>query len=558
MPMQPIDMPAPFGGVNEVIPTIALQPPFCESMLNFNVSDAGVSLRNGDSKFTKITPANVSTGLMITSHSATKGVAVANNTVSSTIEFYNIDSGALIFTSAAHGIVPIISVYFNQRTFFFPINYSLGGYEPGWNYDGTNVVINGFTDPLGGNLKFIGGNVYNNRMYLIREATAQYLYTPIGAITGALATVDLTYTVSENCSISSIASITVADNVSNVSYQAFIMSTGEVLFYSGSYPDAADWQLVGKAKVGQPLYAGSTIKYQGDTLLMCDSGVISLRDLFLKGSEDAASLTVNARIQRSWTSLVQGIRKLFSVPSGPILITLFPLYIRGIYDDKNDRIVISFPFYINSSGTVTPGSYFFVFYNQIQSWFFHRSFGGVNSQSIIDICKYKNKVLMLVADGASNNGSGTHLMVYEKEGATGFTDTKSDDSGEVGYDFSVKSAPINNDKNYASYSPQVVSYARTQAKLVGYTQRVSGMDVILQTDLQAQTYYQLIRDFGVTSTTPQLSPSTQTGLDKPFINMGIEGTYVQYKIYGTTTTGKTVGLDLYGTNIWVEQGTSPR
>jgi len=130
-------------------------------------------------------------------------------------------------------------------------------------------------------------------------------------------------------------------------------------------------------------------------------------------------------------------------------------------------------------------------------------------------------------------------MIYVKEGATGFMDRKSDDSGDVGYDYNITSAPLSNGR--------------------AYIQKVEGMDVILNSDLYAQTSYKLIKDLGVAETSSQiLSGVNADSLQKPFVNLGIEGSYVQYKISGTTVTGKTTGLVLYGTNVWIEKGKSPR
>lgn len=92
-----------------------------------------------------------------------------------------------------------------------------------------------------------------------------------------------------------------------------------------------------------------------------------------------------------------------------------------------------------------------------------------------------------------------------------------------------------------------------------YVQKGEGVDVIVSADLHTETNYYLIKDFGVQITTAQKAGVTLSGgPEKPFINMGIEGTYIQYKISGTTSASKVLGYKLFGLNFWVEMGESPR
>ena len=53
--MQPIALPPPFAGVWQKTPKISIEPPFCESLLNFNVTQDGIELRHGDSVETRVT-----------------------------------------------------------------------------------------------------------------------------------------------------------------------------------------------------------------------------------------------------------------------------------------------------------------------------------------------------------------------------------------------------------------------------------------------------------------------------------------------------------------------
>lgn len=535
--MDPIPLPPPYGGVDQKNPIVALQSPNCENLLNFNLSNVGAVLRNGDSiayNFA-LTGTDGRFALnLIPDETLNEIYTVILN--GQTLEYNIYDKAGNFEYNFA---VPIgigaaawprtTSVYFNKSIFFFPSINTDAAHKV--NNAGV-FSVSGYTAATGSptTIQLIGGAVYKNRMYAIQYLEAGYWYSGIDATSGAMTYVDLTGFTQAKVRLSSIGTFTISDQVTTEAFIAFVMSNGEILFYNGSYPNSADWRLAGKVRIPQPLFISSTILYQGDTLVMCDGGVVSLRDLFLKGSQQALSLSISDLIQTKWTALVKAIRTSQSTPTGPILSHAVFGSINGIYDPKNDRIVISFPYYLDSAGALQDGSFYFVFNAELGAWSFHRSFGG----RIYDINIHNNTLYCLSRYG-TNNG----VTIYAKEGAADFMDDDADTVGEIAYDYEIVSAPVANGR--------------------AFVQKGEGLDVIINSDLYSETSYYLIRDFGVETTTAQTVPNVISGsLQKPFVNIGIEGSYIQWKLSGTTAASKTVGLKLYGTNFWIEQGQSPR
>lgn len=530
--MDPIPLPPPYGGVDQKNPIVALQSPNCENLLNFNLSNVGAVLRNGDSiayNFA-LTGASGRYALDLHPHEQLSELYVSTlNNATGNYVIYD-EAGNLEYTFAPiiitlNSVPRISTVYFNKTLFFFP-NAAINA---GHKVDTAGVfAVSGYTGATTPGL--IGGAVYKNRLYAIEYQQAAYWYSGIDAVSGTLTYVDLTGLTQSKCTLSGIGTFTISDQVTTEAFIAFVMSNGEVLFYNGSYPNSADWRLAGRAKIPQPLFVDSLIQYQGDTLVMCDGGVVSLRDLFLKGSQQALSLSISDLIQTKWTALVKAIRSTRSNPTGPLVDNAVNGSIRGVYDPKNDRIVISFPYYLDSAGALQSGSFYFVFNAELGAWSFHRSFGG----RIYDINIYNNTLYCLSRYGTDNG-----VTIYAKEGAADFMDDDADTVGEVAYDYEIVSAPVANGR--------------------AFVQKGEGLDVILNSDLYTETSYYLIRDFGVETTTAQTVPNVISGsLQKPFVNIGIEGSYIQWKLSGTTAASKTVGLKLYGTNFWIEQGQSPR
>ncbi|CAB4151438.1 hypothetical protein UFOVP591_17 [uncultured Caudovirales phage] len=527
--MDPIPMPAPYLGVNDKVPKIALQSPYAQKLHNFNVTQEGVSLRFGDIVEEAIpSPADANFYLedLIPYGNTNLFALTYKNTVFQSHKVYDVETGAL--SDTATSIAYFGSLYFNKNLFLFYGNKIRV-------YNGATWSDATYTGPTSGTLA--GGNVYKNRAYIMETmgtgvVTARYWYSNINAISGAMTVVDLATVLPTHATIYGIASFTLADNVATVVIQSFIFDSGDILFYTGSYPDSADWALAGTANVGSLLGRNSYFAYQGDNLLITETGVVSLRDLFLKGSEGAQSLSVNSNIQTEWKTLVKALRVFSSSPFGPIdILSASSTAIRGVWDQANGRLVISFPGYVDDAGDFQYGSFYFVFDTELKSWMTQRSYGGDSYSTALDraargLAYYKSKVYF-----------ATREVVNQKEGSAEFADIDKDGSTEVGYLYEIISAPVANGR--------------------AYVQRCTGLDAILETDLNEENNWLLIRDFGNETTTTQ-QVTVGTGLQKPFINIGIEGSYIQWWLIGTTTSGKTVGLDLYGINFWVEGGGSPR
>lgn len=523
------NLPAPYKGVDESEPKAVIKSPFCETLLNFNTTQAGITLRYGDSKYLLL--GNLSTmatqiPLRLFAYGDTKLFALILDPAAK-IWLIDVDTNTVVTSvaGAAAAYIDMYDVYFNKYQFFFTTDATAA---PGFYYEGGGGTT-GSIGYTGSGFAPIGGNNYKHRNYMIQSADAAYWYSGIDSITGACTKVDLNGIVTNKCTLAIIASFSLSDNGSGAAQeiQTFIMTDGEVLFYSGAYPDADDWGIVYRSKIGHPLGYNSYLKYQSDSIIFCDTGVISLRDLFLRGSTKAKALSVNANMQATWITLVKAIRTLLSIPSGPIT----PSQIRGVWDDDNNRIIISFPYYVNTSGVATAGSFYFIYDAIEEGWFFHRSFGPASGKSIIDIVHYKNKIITMCPVDS------THTMIYQKEGATNFTDRASSDAANTGFDYTMLSAPI--------------PFPKTAV----YTS--SGIEPIMESDLYTETIWNFVVDFGrQTSGNQNISDTgVVTTVSKPLMDVGMQNiTYLQVKMSGTTAASKTVGLKLYSYNVWYDSG----
>lgn len=517
--MQITPIVPPFKGVDDQNPLIALEAPFCENMLNFNSTQGGVALRVGDKNYTTFSnPAVSYTSNRLVSYGGTSLWVLTHRTVANTIEIYDADAGTVSFTSAStYANQTFYESYFNKYLYLF----SRGTYAPGVAYSGSAWAVVGYT---GSGFLPAGGVAFKERHFIIQYNDAAYWYSDILAVTGALTKVDLNSVISEKAVLFSIAPITISDSGGTETLLAFVFSSGETLFYSGSYPDSGSWALKGRASVGSPLGLNTKYSDQGDTFILTDAGIVSLRDLFLKGSIGAIQLSINKPIQKTWSDMVKAIREATGFYAPTSLES-----IRAVVDKKNNRTTIIFPYFFNASGVLTSGNYQFIFDALRQAWFFHRSH---STNSFCDATYHKNKVLLL----SSVVPAGV-FQVVEKEGNTTYNDVGV--GGTVlGYQYNITSAPV--------------QVARTNV------QKILGMDILLKSDLYSETTFNFVMDLGRQNTGGQKIPDQGVEVAKPFLNVGADALTVQYELDGETVGSKTVGLKLYGVNVWSEKGASPR
>jgi hypothetical protein len=215
----------PYKGVNELLPVAAIKPPNCENLLNFNTTQAGIALRNGDSTYHTVVPAAASYVLGLFTYGGNGGIFMALQDKSTfVIKIFDVDIGTspagVVYTTAAASQAGVfVSTFYDGSLFLYtPSDTTLA---PGIRYNGSAWSAVAYTGNTG-NFYPGGGNVYNHRQYMTQVGEAAYWYTPLDSpASGVCTKVDLTGIFSEKCVLAGIASMTLAETVSSVTYQAF-------------------------------------------------------------------------------------------------------------------------------------------------------------------------------------------------------------------------------------------------------------------------------------------------------------------------------------------------
>lgn len=134
-------------------------------------------------------------------------------------------------------------------------------------------------------------NEYKGRLFFIEKDTLSFWYLPAAAAGGALTEFDLSSFCQKGGYLMWMATWSFDSGDGPDDAAVFMTSEGEVIVYRGTDPStAADWVLTGVYRISKPLGRRSFIKYEGDLIVITQSGVYPL-SAALQSQDSRAALT---------------------------------------------------------------------------------------------------------------------------------------------------------------------------------------------------------------------------------------------------------------------------
>jgi len=510
-----VPLPPPYRGQNDQYPVFSIQSPFCEQLENFNNKGGTLNLRKGNDRFSIITNANIGP-LWIDTYNDNSPALFMLVDWPGELRWYDVTTAvpALVHTVATgSGDDEIATLFFNNYLFWF----GEGELNPTNNgpvyYNGTAWGNAGYVWP--GAMVPMGGCVHKNRAYFIDRQSARYGFTEIDAISGNVTQVDLSSVINARAYLYVVASFSMSENVTQENVLAFAFSNGHVLVYGGSYPNGSDWGLIAQFGISKPLKINSVIYAKGDAFIITRTEILSLRNLLAGGysreRQEGFGATIRNRLSQIITALIANSAQNIN-------------WIKGIYDEKNDRLVISFPYYVDRDGGVdSPSSshtLFQLIYDfTLGSWYeYWQDSNGVSSVNV-SACYHDSEVCVL------NRESGKGVVV-KADSLTTHLDDDPDGTGTLEINYKLKSAPIPLNKFGVM--------------------KVEGVEVIAEAGASTSLQLSLIRDLGAEQT-PIQQVVVSTTTEKLFFDVGIEGNVVQYEVSGAMDTS----LSIMAINAWV-------
>lgn len=528
------DQPPPFQGFYDRVPVAAIQPPYCQRMINFNSDQGVVSYRHGDLAYIFGYPSAIySLGLVAAGDQHI--YLLARGTLASDVGIIDVTNTGIPAPAALGNLVGGVGATvtqafgcdFSRYTFIFGVN-------------NTTTVITGMvsispTSALTYNpytfsdVTFVptNGYAYKSRLYIIGRSDFRLGFTNIGAIAGPVEVQDFADVFTKNGKLVAVRAVSISDNVAAQVFLLLISSSGEVVAYGGSYPNSSDWQIAGRFIISPPRSYDCIIDFEGDALIVTTNGIVSVRDLFLKGSQLAVDESITAAIQNRWKQLATSFTPNFSggTPS-----------MGGIWDATRNKIIVRFTQYVSYDGVVqNVGPLFLVYDISTKSWVEHTA-GPSFARAAIALCYFNDNVYYTCDQAAS---------VWIKEERTNYLDNYVLNPGGGNtslatalYPFHLISAPIIN--------------SNVAQKIM------TAFQFITKTDFNPNIEITLLGNFGNSGeqvTGVVKLPTQGTGVRASLVSVGMNASFVQWQIYYPgNATSPTVGYSLYAISTLYSQG----
>ena len=201
---------------------------------------------------------------------------------------------------------------FNALIFF------ANGVDTPQKFDNTTMVDWGFTGPTATNIK--GVHVFKNRLFFWENASADFWFAALDAVSGALTSFPLSRVGRLGGTLTAMATWTIDGGEGKDDFAVFIMDTGHAIVYAGTDPAvAASWQLVGIYDIPVPINIRGVVKVGGDLVITTVQDYISLYQVLRTGhvpSKLSGALSVAADPSLfGWASILFKEKLLFNVPN---------------------------------------------------------------------------------------------------------------------------------------------------------------------------------------------------------------------------------------------------
>lgn len=146
--------------------------------------------------------------------------------------------------------------------------------------------------------------VYRNRQFFIQARSLIARYLPVGAVAGALGTIDMNGVFQKGGSLVLGATWSIDAGNGLDDKCVFITDQGEVAIYQGSNPaDAAQWSLVGLYEIGAPLGRRATMKSGGDLMIATKQGLLPISASIQKDTAEIGTMALTRNIEPDWRKL---------------------------------------------------------------------------------------------------------------------------------------------------------------------------------------------------------------------------------------------------------------
>jgi len=201
----------------------------------------------------------------------------------------------------------------------------VNGADTGQLYDGTTLADMTWTGSGFTLANMDGIQSHKHRLYLWDTSTQDFWYGGVDGITGTMTKFPLSRVTQLGGNLIAMVSWSLDNGAGIDDLAAFVMSSGQIVVYSGADPgDAADWSLVGVFNIGEPMNKRGFVSTAGDAVITTTSDYVSMSEVLRDGQIGTASKLSGAVMDASanksldgWQSVLwkRGHMIVFNVPN---------------------------------------------------------------------------------------------------------------------------------------------------------------------------------------------------------------------------------------------------
>lgn len=429
---------------------------------------------------------------------------------------------------------------FNSKLFFF-----MGG-EKSTVYNGTTFALTGIIGAA--TTAPVFGFSFRGRMYIVEPLDDSVWYgDTIGQVTGSFTEFPLNNITKGGGIIMCGFDFTLSSGLDSQSLWAVIMSTGEVILYSGSKPGAADWILAARSRISPPVGYQSIVEVNGDVVVITKAGIVSMRELFTNAQGNVDAATISAPIADYWAAYMDVLK---SSLTSFLDVGAPQSLVQGAYHQLKNKLAIFLP------GGITSG---------VESGSTGWTGNGDEAGSTVLIYDFNNKAWTTQKNPApfsnvEGYAKGVLSPYYHENsekllfGSSGTSADEDDGAWELwGSDSGVHVVDVPGTK--VSLSPKIISGPLP----IGGNKKVNGVQVVHTGDDERKedVKVNLFAELGAKTSPVTSHVDLTTGASRELYNTGIQGEFVQWKLEltaNTDTTPTDTDYQLAAISVVVEPG----
>lgn len=294
-------VPPPTGGLNLIGAPDEIAANEATGLGNYLIYDSGIRQVGALSQVVQYANSgNIGFFFPFLDSNSAQRALYSNNT--KIYRFAADDSSVDVTGGAAITVDAWNACYFNKHILLFngtdtPLTHDIGA--------ASNVAAFSATGPTITTL--IQATGYKTRLYIVQKNSTVVWWGAVGAFAGTFDDLDFGQIFEFPGNLLCCFNWTFNQGQQNEELFTALSDAGEVLVYSGDYPDAANWTIIAKARIPKPLGRQPFVKVAGDTFVITERGMIPMSAILAGNPNPNAYYSISRKIKNNVATAIQPV-----------------------------------------------------------------------------------------------------------------------------------------------------------------------------------------------------------------------------------------------------------